>query len=247
MIDELLDTLYNKIEKSLSNVNGKIFVPISGGLDSRVVAGILSKRQKIDLSYVYFNIDRDVRHVQYSSQIANKLNIEKYYVIPISNKEIDINFKKISSWDLPKNEVFTAFTKLNGLVDLKEYTLYIPHGLEYMTGIHITQFDLIYKSKNEKIDDWYLNKWRQFEERWVEKYKIFFKNIITTWNEDLVSFCLDLPLKYRCNQKLYRRMIMKYLPEISSIPRDCLNFRIDQGEFLYTLNRFMYSCQKLLK
>ena len=246
-MDELLDTLYNKIEKTLLDVGNKIFIPISGGLDSRVVAGIFNKKRKIDLSYVYFNIDKDIRHVQYSAKIANQLDIEKYYVIPISNKEIDMNFEKISSWNLPKNEVFTAFTKLNKLVDLKEYTLCIPHGLEYITGIHVTQFDLIYKSKNKKIDSWYLNEWRQFEKRWVEKYKIFFKNIITTWNDDLVSFCLNLPLKHRCNQGLYRKMIMKYLPEISSIPREDMNFRIDQGDFLYTLNRFIYSCLKLLR
>jgi len=240
---DLVEQLYEKINNTIPEIKGKVFIPLSGGLDSRVMAGIINNRQPIDLSYVHFKVGSDTRHVSYSTQIADELDIKKYYVIPIYQHEIDYDFNHVSN--LPKTESYTAFKKLSDIVNLKEYTLIMPHGMEYMTGIHITQFDLFYSNKNKKIDDWYLNIWRPIETKWVEFYKSFFKDIITTWQDDLVNYCLNLPLKYRCNQRLYRQMIIRYFPKLASIPRDTMNFRIDQGEFKYTLNRLRYSICKL--
>jgi len=245
---DLVDELYTKINKTIVDVPGKIFVPISGGLDSRVLAGIISRRRQIDLSYVHFVVGKDARHVQYSAQIAAKLDIKDYLVIPIFKEEMDDYNRQIADWNLPPAPSFTAYKKLSQFYDLKEYTLYMPHGMEYITGIHLTPFELIYPYHDRKITDWFLNTWRPLQKKAVDIYKQhFFKDFLEpTWDDGLINFCLDLPLKYRVNQYLYRKMIVKYFPELASIPREVLNYRIDTNEVIYTINRLIYSLKKVI-
>jgi len=247
---DLIDELYFFINDAVSDVDGKILVPISGGLDSRVLAGILSKRRQIDLSYVYIT-EKYYRHSDYARRIQEILNVGRFVEIFVSEKDINEERYIYHDYGLPVTPMLSALRHLDSHYNLKDYTLYIPHGLEFLTGIEINPISLLTgKCHGKKIKDyegWFVKDFHpNMEDKWIQTIGCHFTKhaISATWSSSLVEFCLDLPLQYRFHQYLYRKMIRKYFPKLAAIERDGMDIRMDCGEVKYFMARIKYFIKK---
>jgi len=247
MIDFLIEELYDLIKGNISGINTKIFCPISGGLDSRVGAAILSKEKPIDLSYTHFIVGDDVRYVGYAAQIAERLNVKKYYVIPVFKDEIEIKSLELKIDDKNSLAGWIAYEKLAKIEKLKDYTIVVLDCMGWMSGNHVTPFDFIFP-RYKKIDRYfrydYTPRNRNGRDQIAEN---IFTKMVTTDNDEVMNFWLSLPLRYRVNQYLYRQMIIRKLPEIADIKRADKHFKININEFSYTYKRLLYSLNKIFK
>ena len=247
----MVDKLYNLFEKSIPDYTGKICVPISGGLDSRVLAGLISKKRKIDLSYCqYFSYrprQTSYKDVEYAAAIAKICGVERF--IPIltngsSHKDLEAIEGLPLEENLKKSMMYTGVRMLNNIVNLKDYTIVSGHMVDIFTGVGVTPFTLFsYKKKDDEIAikrDQYYGYGYGGKGIFQGTYGAFAKWDCPLWNQELIDFCLNLPIKYRFLQYLYRQMIQKYFPELAKIPRSGMNVSMDIGEVKYFIERIKY-------
>lgn len=246
----MIDKMYLMFMDSIPDYEGKICVPLSGGLDSRVLAGLISKKRKIDLSYCQYELDypvrigRNIKSVGYARQIATTLNIP-FHSINVNDFTFD---DMLAVKGLPmeatllKSMMYTGLRKLNDIVNLKDYTIIVGHGLDTLTGVHVNPLTLFNYEKFERKDHIKMSEY--FLKVFEGTYGDFAKWDCPLWNGELSTFCINLPLKHRFHQRLYRQMIKKYLPELAKIPREGMDVRMDIGEIRYFYERFKYWLKK---
>jgi len=246
-----IKNMYELFMDSIPDYKGKICVPISGGLDSRVLAGLISKKRKIDLTYCQYYIKHPVklgtqiRNIKYARQIAQVLNIERFEPICV-NYEVDGDLEAIKGLShedqLKKSRMYTGLRILNERVNLKDYTIISGHGLDTITGIHVNPLTLFsYKEKEFedrlKMTDYYF---AIFD----DTYGRFAKWSCPLWNTEVNDWCFNLPYRYRFHQYLYRQMIKEYFPELAVIPREDMHVRMNIGELRYFYERTKYWLKK---
>ena len=252
----LVDELYNVLDKNIPDYEGKICLPLSGGLDSRVIGGLLSKRRKIDLVYTHFELEYPIKQnkglegVQIARQIASKLNTGEHYVICLNNdsKEDREAVKGLpNEKTLLKSKMYTGLRLLNEQVDTSEYTFIAGHGLDSFTGIAVTPLTILFGNpyKNDIITK--QKKLEYFGGIFDGTYGKFGKWDCPLWNDEVEQFCLDLPLSDRFFQKLYRQMITKYFPELAVINREIINCPVNANEFRYFYKRLINYIKKKIK
>ena len=94
----MIDEMYELFMKNIPDYEGKICVPISGGLDSRVLAGLISKKRKIDLSYCQYELKypvkelKDIKNVGYARQIADVCCVGRFESIYVNDYTEDDMF-----------------------------------------------------------------------------------------------------------------------------------------------------------
>jgi len=245
----MIDKLYEMICKSVPDYQGKICVPISGGLDSRVLAGIIGRRRKIDLAYCQYHVgdDWDDRHMDYATEIQKHCNVDRFVKIGTSPRDVERDEGLIENIPFPEIQRkcgnFTGVRILAEDTGLKEYTMIGGHGLDVMTGIAVNPLTIFGKYK--QIDEALLQKMAKNRHILSHVYGHFFKDWdLPFWNYELYDFCLKLPMKYRFNQYLYRKMIQKFFPELAKIPRADMNVPMNIGEVRYFYERCKYSLKK---
>jgi len=229
-------------------------VPLSGGLDSRVIAGLISRRRSIDLSYTQFElpypikIAKNIESVTYSRQIAKALNIKQYYSINV-NKDSKADRDAVKGLPmestLRKSKMYTGLRKLNEFIDTKEYTFVTGHGLDVLTGVGVTPLTLLFgnpylkdlEARQKKID--------YFNGVFDGTYGKFGKWSCPLWSDEVEQFCMDLKLSDRYLQRLYRQMITKYFPELAKINREEIHCPVNASELKYFMARTVYFLKKL--
>ena len=248
---KLYKLLYEIIQQNVDQIKGKICLPISGGLDSRVIAGFLQLLQRnIDLVIVYGN--ENDKHVSYAKRIARETGYkDKIIRVSITQEEIEKNsdiVQSINGLSHMSTLNYCCLKKINQEVDLSEYTFLIPYALDWLTGIKINALTVwrgvkyFYQADHCFVNSYYpdicLNGFKI--------YQLFGKDVINPlwWSSNLFEFCSRLPLKERFHQRLFRRMIKGYFPNLAAIPRAGMNCRMDCNELTYFIYRTGYWIKK---
>ena len=246
---DVVDKLYELLDQSIQDYPGKICVPISGGLDSRTTAGLIGKRRKIDLSFTVYNEGGYTKHLDYAKQIAKLTNVENHVILSITEKERLQDFPKLKELvpsANPGGRTYTVLRKVNDIVPLKDYTIIVPFGLEFLTGIYINPLSLLTMRMSKFDREWeekHYNRCERVAQNTV--WSLFAKGCISPfWNEPLKTFCLSLPHRYRIHQVAYRRMLKRYFPELARVPREWMDIPMDVGELGYIWGKIKYIWMK---
>ena len=250
---KLYNLLCDIIKQNVDQIKGKICVPISGGLDSRVIAGYLQVMNRpIDLVIVFGEPGH--KHVEYAKKIARTVgytgNIAR---ASVTKQEIESNYSLVQAWNgLGEKSTpgFVCLQKINSKIDLSKYTFLIPYGLDWLTGIKINPLTFWRGAKYFRDQDRYLVD-SYYQQICLNGFKVFHffgaKAINPLWySESLFQFCSNLPLKERFHQRLFRRMIRTYFPKLAAIPRAYMDCRMDCNEVTYFIYRTLYYLKKKL-
>ena len=126
----MIDQMYELFMDNLPNYKGRICVPLSGGLDSRVLAGLISRKRKIDLAYCQYElpypikIEKGINHVRYARQIADVLGVRNFVAINVNQytqEDMDAVRGLPDEHILLKSKMYTGLRKLEEQIGIREY------------------------------------------------------------------------------------------------------------------------------
>lgn len=199
IIDEMWQHLNEVVSKM--ETTGKICVPITGGLDSRVLAGLLLKNNKrIDLSYIRFN-DDNYCNVGYALYLGIAFHVKDFRTLFVNNK----------------NVIEVMLNDLSKQVNLKEYTLIQPLHMDFYTGLHYEPRKMFRIKKYERE---YWDTVPKKIAEYKEIYERYFNRVISPFDtKETRKFFESIPGRYKIMQYAYRQMIRKYLHGLYDIPR----------------------------
>jgi len=198
----------------------KLCIPITGGLDSRVLAGVVSQYREIDYSYFFWSetTKESIPHVQ---KLVDKCRVKKFDLIKLDN---------VYNTDEATQEIIKKLPESN------KYLYGCNHHGDILSGIAKTR-------KRER--EYFLH---DFIKENVYQRDITRNKFIGIWkpwvNARTVGFMMSFTRKDRIFQRTYIEMINKYLPDLADIPR-CFEkgtgkpTRIDKGIVYYAYRRFV--------
>lgn len=188
-----------------------IICPITGGLDSRVVAAVLAQKQVQFISYYVYD-ETSKKNLPYIKKIAAQCNVKNLHFIHAVNGESN-----------PQ----TVVNYLSKTYNLKDYIKYIPLCNDMITGLGIT------KKRHRKY--WSL---KDIEIKEISKH--YKKLVDCTCNQKWVGYCYSLPFTMRLFQRGYIKMINEFT-DLGDIPRCFENnqepVKIDRGTIYYVMKR----------
>lgn len=189
-----IDELWNILVESVPDLSGKkLCTPITGGLDSRTLAGVLRHcGYRIDFSY----------WVRVPDNMINQKHVEKLWdLLGVEQREIiDVN-------KLPRDFPLAIRILQEKISNLKEYSFLIPFHMDVYAGMK--------KSKSAERKYFY-ETWPQMS---LSIYNVFGEIILPFENSRVIGYLLNLPRRDRLFENLYMRMIKKYLPDLADVPR----------------------------
>ena len=176
-----IDEMWQLFQSSIPDYQGKIWVNMTGGLDSRVLAHIISQRRQIDMGFYYYykESEHNLKHVE---KLVERMDYKRFIFIKLDRfgyGGFDIAIKKLD-------------------VDPMEYTYIVNVYGDVITGRLKT------KSKERKH---YLS---LTDERNIVKTK-FKSVELACWNPRLVGYLCNMSRYDRIFQHAYRMMIRKYM------------------------------------
>ena len=250
--EKLYNLLLDIIKQNVDKIKGKICVPISGGLDSRVVAGYMQVLNRpIDLVVTFGN--QHDKHIGYAQRIARAAGYsDQIITASVTKQEINDNHSIVQSFSGLSEMAtpgFVCLQKINNKIDLSDYNFIIPYGIDRLTGIKINALTFWRGAKYFiEQDRYFVNSY--YKQICLNGFKVFHyfgaKAINPIWySESLFEFCTNLPLKERFHQRLFRQMIKTYFPELAAIPRTYMNCRMDCNEATYFIYRTLYYFRKM--
>ena len=197
---KIIDEMWNLHNRLIPEYKGKIFISLTGGLDSRVLAGIISKRRQIDLGYYYYHKDTacNITHIR---QLLKLLNYKDFCLV------------KGLSHGITK-QLIHPLEEISKKYNLKEYK-YIVNGFgDIATGMSMTlkRNRSFYMQKDFFVDGGF----------YAQDYKTleyFGSADNPLWKPEFIGYLHSLPRYARFFQYAYIQMIKKYLPHLYDIPR----------------------------
>ena len=210
MIEQMWNIYYNMIDPKPTD---KIICPITGGLDSRVTAWVLAKKNIPFISYYVYD-EHTKQNLPYIKKIATICGVTKLHLIRAVTGQIKSD---------------TAVSYLSKIYDLKRYIRYIPTCNDMITGLGISK---------KRHRNYWVNKNTQLQDIAVN----YGEMVDSTGNQKWVGYCYSLPFSHRIFQKAYIQMINDYTP-LGSIPRcfegNQKPVRIDLGVLHYCFSRIL--------
>ena len=206
------DLLYEKYKDVFKDVpKGKLCVPLTGGLDSRVLAHFLPH---IDLSF-YIYTQRTYKNLNIVQKLWDHFKVDKTYPIYITDSfETAADALKLSG-DVRRWWLIAGLNKLSKKIDLTDYTICINEHSDFYTGLHL-------KLRHKSYENYYINNViPQHNKTFSDTFNNYFGNYwAPTIEGDFFIWCLN-NLNYfdKFMQRTYRKMIKKYMPELYHIPR----------------------------
>jgi len=186
----MIDTLWQLHLDSISDYKGRIWVNQTGGLDSRILGGIISKRRQIDFGFYYYykESEHNVKHVE---KIVKLLNYR------------DFEFIRLERFGYGGFDIAATMTKENP----KNYRYIVNSYGDAVSGRFKTK-----KRERKFFDEVYSKE--------THLPLTSFKSIeFPFWNPRLVGYFYSLPRYQRLFQRGYMKMIKKHLPELYEVPR----------------------------
>ena len=194
----LIDDMWQVHLACIPRYEGKLFIPLTGGLDSRILVGIIRHlKMDVELFGYYYYQKCDIHNLEHITKITNIYNYAgfDFYLNPLDDY-MAFNHHK-------------AYTEMNQKYNFKDFTLIIHRdGLEINGGL--------WPGKRRR-DYWYVravNPREKYDEsQWFKEVSYPFFNAL--W----VGFMDSLPKHLKFKQHGFIQMIRKYLPEVYDIPR----------------------------
>lgn len=241
MHEDFTERFYKLLEVTicdhLPHGRTKICLPITGGLDSRILAGIVSKHRKIDFSFCYWS-DNHVHHVEYATNIAMTCEVNNIDSIYIPDNELAEEAWRINDY---------ALHKVTEKHPLYHHALVLAMSLDFLSGGHIGLWNVFNHKRIRNVEHKYIANVRPVQVKWNQYYtKYFHKVCDTVWHDEFVDFCLSIPLKLRMDRWILREALKKYHPELAAIPQDELRVPVDVSDLEYTLRRHWFIAKKHL-
>ena len=197
---KIVDEMWDLQNRLIPDYEGKIFISITGGLDSRVLAGIIGMRRDIDLGYYYWHPETN-QNRPHVVRLVNRLPY-KYFEC-IEGKSHGISRQTIHPLE-----------KVNKGYNLKEYK-YIINGFgDIATGMSKTlrRNRLFYMQNGFFVPG-------GFYSQDYKTLSYFGSADNPLWKPEFIGYMHSLPKRLRFFQYAYIQMIKKYLPHLYDIPR----------------------------
>lgn len=195
---DIIDEMWQVHLASIPRYEGKLFVPLTGGIDSRILVGIIRHlKMDVELFGYYYYQKCDKHNLFHITEIINIYNYAGF------------DFYLNPSEDYMAFDNHTAFTEMNTKYNFKDFILIVHRdGLEINGGV--------WPGKHRR-DYWYKRivdpPEKYNESQWFKETSYPFFNAL--W----VGYMDSLPKRYKLKQYGFIQMIKKYLPEVYNIPR----------------------------
>jgi len=188
------DTLWEIMCDCVNYHSGEIIIPTTGGLDSRILSGIIEKKGYISNWTYWFRCpDNKINE----DHIIKLSEIQKKHLIIIDVPSLPEGFKY-------------GMGKLNEKALLKHHRIAIPFHMDVMAG-------MLKSRKKERF--YFQHTYPAMEEKFYPNYSLWGEVLRPFDNPRLIGYILSLPRKDRMFENCYIKMLNKYLPELAEVPR----------------------------
>ena len=258
-VDKLHELVEKSVMKRVENIEpDEMILPLSGGLDSRLIFAILNNHNKVP-AFIYTNGDKDCTDVKYAKHLCKKYHFKHHRNAPQTQNDYIESGKDGS-------------LVCEGMVPFIEYNTYKLFPKHYLISGFVGDviFGATFKEEKDLLDH-RMNS--EIAERFYEKYKEladyndkYFdiskleasllinrirrhttqmingdaqvnEQILPYIDKDILDFIYSIPDEYRYNNYLYSDMLLKYYPEyFKKIPWNRYNRPI-QGK-IYKNNKY---------
>ena len=212
LLDEFSDVLDIVISQLIKDADGRpIWVPLSGGLDSRLIVAKLVEHKYNDISTFSYgnNGNHEMRQAEY---VANKLHLPWYKVPSKPKRAYDLYRSSLRKEYEQYSHGLTnipSYMEFEPLIQLKDRGLIPDDAIivngqtgDFVTGGHVPEFLLQNGVKPEEIFDYIINKHCSFWENLHTKKNIEkILDILSVQFEDIQNISaklLSLPALYEC-------------------------------------------------
>jgi len=209
-----VSTLWDLLNKQIDIRFGeKICVPITGGLDSRMIAGIIAQHREIDYAY-FFASDKTQSSIPHVMELMELCRVKDYDII---------NMGKIV------NSKVLEFHRTHAK---RDHVCYVNPCFSVLTGLHKTR-KKDYEYFTESLRKRLINR-----DKLYVGWKIIYDPLSTF---ELAVTCLSMSRSERLFQSLHRKMLIRYLPDIAKVPR-CFEYGSGKptpidNDFIYAYSR----------
>lgn len=271
---ENLGELFKKAIKKRYNPNEQICVPLSGGLDSRMIAAAFNElKQTPNLNFVTFG-QKNCSDFKISNMIAKKMK-QKQKLFVLDNEDIIVDRKNLV-WEV---DGLFSIQHMHGLNKLKEYPKHIETifsggigGEVYGCTYHPTEenwnkipkeeFYLnIYKNqtKNINLDMKYYNiphyhphiitnALRKFTLASQQYVMSFFNLYLPFLDNEMIEFLFSIKESYRKDYNLYLNALRKAFPDFyNKIPLQKTIDKKNETKFQIRQQKIKKIIKKILK
>ena len=192
MSKTIIDKMWNMHLQCIPEYKGRLYVALTGGLDSRILAGII---RHLDLDVIlvghYHYTEKTKGNIEYITELSKLLHYDCFSFFERKDGKKQL-------WD----NINTTYT-LKAYICIMHHQGNVPYGslpTKYLDLNH-------YLALKKNIDKRFI----------VDSYfkKMEHPLLDTTW----VGFMHSLPRQYRFMESGAIAMIKKYLPDLYKIPR----------------------------
>lgn len=261
--EDAIDKLHNLVEsavlKRIKNLDKDDYLlPLSGGLDSRLLFAILNNHKKMP-SFIYTNGEQNCTDVLYAKALCKNYNYKHYINHPKNLK----NYLEVAKKSSLLTEGMTVFFEY-GTYDFFEGKFLLSGYVGDMVFGESFKSDskMLNKKMDSQIAEFFYGKFKDLSDynddyfninkieaslfiNRVRRYTAQMLNIELNFNEqilpyidnDIIDFIYSIPDDYRASNYLYSDMLLKFYPDyFKKIPWNRYNRPI-QGK-IYKNNRF---------
>ncbi len=215
-VDELWEILVDAVDKTVP-LHGLYCTPITGGLDSRVLAGIMKKLGRtVLMSYWIRTPDNEINE-PHILKLYDLIEPEYFYII---------DAQKLPQ-DFPG-----AINELSLITPIGMYSFVMALNMDVFTGMLKTK---------KKEREYFHKTWPKMH---TNDYRGFKEVLLPFENSRVVGYLMSLSRWDRLFQSLYMKMINEKLPEYAMIPR-C--FEKGTGKPTPIDNKWEYMIQRALE
>lgn len=213
---DLMEALYTSVERRLISKKEKIAALVSGGLDSSIIAYILSD---LGSQVSYYTTD-NLEDANYVGELALKLGFNPV-VIPYDMASSD--FTESLKWNETPIDLGSVVPQHKLLSGVKERIVLTGDGADELFGGYrrIDQYDSQYSDVFEELPYYHLPRL----DRASMRFTIEMRNPFLS--HDIVKIALTTPLKERTHKKILKDLFRGKLPD-SILDRPKLPLKNDE-------------------
>lgn len=244
--EEAIDVLHDLVEKAvlkrIKNINlNDCDLPLSGGLDSRLIFAILNNHNKMP-SMIYTKGTKDCTDAVYAKKLCKRYGyfhnlitptgIDNYIENGMANSwNIDgmFPFVEYGTFSMQYNKTFSISGYIGDLIfgeTCKNNSDYFDKKMdskiaESFYGKHknLSNYESNYYNIEKIEPSLLMNRVRRYTAQMVNHFSNYNEIIMPYIDNNIIDFIYSIPDEYRANNNLYADMLLKYYNEyFKSLP-----------------------------